>query len=961
MDLQAKILLLEEEISYLKKLLDDNRIKYAFREMPPTPKHNDTRIIEFPEITPDYAKFFYSMFKGRKDVFSHRVKLKNGNTAYIPECANRWKPGICPKSSRTKIKCSDCNNKAYVPLSQRELIKHLQGLREDCGDVIGIYPLLPDNTCNFIVYDFDNHDDSETLDWQSEVNSVRMICEKNGVDALVERSRSGKGAHIWIFFSEPVTASVARKFGAALITKGMESVSLKNFNSYDRMMPMQDSLDEGKLGNLIALPLQGRALKEGNSAFVDNNWEAYPDQWGKLKEIKKISKNFITSKIEEWCPNGQYQGILQSNTSDDSLPWEHSANTLSQDDANGIVHIILSNGIYIDKTNIRTRLQNRIRRLAAYSNPEFYKNLHIGFSTKGIPSIVYCGYDTDNYIVIPRGCLDSLCEMLNSALIPFEIDDKRHQGNHIDVSFKGNLYPEQTNAVNEISSYDTGVLSAATAFGKTVVGAYLISKIKVNALVLVRNTEILRNWIDDLGKFLQINEELPTYKTTTGRIRKRKSLIGTISSGKNTLTGIVDIAMITSLGKGEDLLPDVKNYGMVIVDECHHAAAATDEDVLRTITAKYVYGMTATPKRDDGQTRKIFMQLGPIRFRYTAKDRAQKQGIGHFVYPRFTRLVNLETEQQHISELYKLVIGSEIRNSQIVKDVRHCISLGRTPLVITKQKGHASILYNLLQDSSSHIFLLQGGRSSKERDKLRQEMNAVPDTESIILVAIDKYIGEGFNYPRLDTLFITMPMAWEGNIEQYAGRLNRDYEGKKDVIIYDYIDYHIRKFSNMYAKRLCAYKKIGFEICSEVKDRQMITQSLFDWQSYASIYQKDLESATSEIIISGPAISNAKSWALITLNMRLSETGVRIIVSTLSPGSFEDGKHQAEVVQALRESGITVITTSNRHERFAVIDKNIVWYGSINLLSIEKHEDSLMRIESKEIAAELLEAIVHKT
>lgn len=474
---------------------------------------------------------------------------------------------------------------------------------------------------------------------------------------------------------------------------------------------------------------------------------------------------------------------------------------------------------------------------------------------------------------------------------------------------------------------------------------------------MVRNTEILKNWIDDLGKFLQINEELPTYKTATGRIRKRKSLIGTISSGKNTLTRIIDVAMITSLGKGEDILPDINNYGMVIVDECHHAAAATDEDVLRAVNAKYVYGMTATPKRDDGQARKIFMYLGPIRFRYTAKDRALKQGIGHFVYPRFTRLISLETEKQHISGLYKSVIGSEIRNSQIVRDVKHCISLGRTPLVITKQKEHASILYKLLQDSSDHIFLLQGGRSSKERDKLRQEMNAVPASESVILVAIDKYIGEGFNYPRLDTLFITMPMAWEGNVEQYAGRLNRDYEGKKDVIIYDYVDYHIRQFSNMYAKRLCAYKKIGFEICSEVKDRQMVTQSLFDWQSYIGVYQKDLESATSEVIISGPAISNAKSRALIALSVRLSETGVKIIVSTLSPESFEDGTHQAEVVQALRESGITVITTSNRHERFAVIDKNIVWYGSINLLSKEKPEDSLMRIESKEIAAELLETI----
>ncbi|MBQ9604568.1 MAG: hypothetical protein IJR45_04045 [Firmicutes bacterium] len=261
--------------------------------------------------------------------------------------------------------------------------------------------------------------------------------------------------------------------------------------------------------------------------------------------------------------------------------------------------------------------------------------------------------------------------------------------------------------------------------------------------------------------------------------------------------------------------------------------------------------MTATPKRDDGQEKKIFMQLGPIRFRYTAKDRAEKQGIGHFIYPRFTRLIVTEKGLK-LAELNKLVIESEIRNLQIINDAAECVQNGRTPLIMTKQREHAQKLYDRLKDKAKHVFLLQGGNGAKARSELRQKMLKVPENETMLIVATGQYIGEGFNYPRLDTLLLAMPISWSGNVEQYAGRLNRDFDSKKNVIIYDYIDGHIPMLERMYQKRLRTYKKIGFDIYSQTSEKNEETNSIFGPEEYAATFERDIRAAKKRIIVSSP-------------------------------------------------------------------------------------------------------------
>ena len=982
----SKISQLENEIEYLHGLLDNAGISYKRRaeeleDLSPDrnlafEENQGARILPV-TITKQHIQYYYHLFKGRNDVYSKRsgkVNKKTGKHGYYTQCWNFWKDGICPKKNHSQFNCGECQNQKYKELTGQVLYEHLIGAREDASDVIGLYPMFPDETVNFLVFDFDCHDDkiggddgaNLESDWMTEVNAFRKICEINEVPVLVERSRSGKGAHVWIFFEKPILASVARRFGTALLSKGAESVNMKNFKYYDRMLPAQDHIPlntkTGKpgLGNLVALPLQGQALKLGNSAFIDENWNVYPNQWECLKEVKKLSLETVEERIKEWSAEG-ILGVLSNEfeadteRTNDTKPWEKTKHSLHKEDVSSVVEIVIADKVYIGTKDMKPRMQNALRRMAAFSNPDFYKKAAMGLSTKGIPRIVFCGYDEAGYICIPRALLDSVIDRFNEVGISFTLTDNRCSGTPLDVSFNGTLYEEQMRAAKAILEHDNGILAATTSFGKTVVGAYMIAQRKTNTLILVHNTEIQKNWIEDLNKFLDVNAELPEYKTKTGRIKKRKSIIGKLHAGHNSMTDIIDVAIFSSLGKGDEIDPIIEQYGMVIMDECHHGAAQTVEDVIGSAKAKYVYGLTATPKREDGLEKKVFMQFGPIRFRYTAKERAEKQGIDHFVYPRFTRLVS--ASHLKVNEANRAVIECESRNEQIIADVENCIQNGRTPLVLTKYKEHAELLYQRLQGKADHVYLLQGGGSRKTKDEMRIQMRSIPDAESIVLVAIDKYIGEGFNFPRLDTMMLTMPAAAEGNIEQFAGRLHRDYETKKEVIIYDYVDSHIRVLEKMYHKRLRTYKKIGYEICNNIIVEKQNANTIFDIDSYEKVYEKDLLEANKEIIISSPGLNHAKVDAFVKLIKQRQEDGVKLTVITLNPEGYPEEKIEdtKKLVEILKNCGVRIKLQEHMHEHFAIIDEEIVWYGSMNFLSRAKVDDNLMRVKSKDVAQELLE------
>lgn len=960
--MEEYIKFLEDENKYLKSLLDDAGIKYDYQVEISVKKEPEQHEIKKEPISKENVLFFYSMFKGRKDVYSLRSgkpNAKTGKHGYYTQCENFWKYSLCAKRDKKNIRCMDCPNQKYKVLTGDVLVSHLKGVKEDCSDVVGLYPALPDGTCNFLVFDFDDHDDkSDFLKWHEEVNALRKICENNEVPCLVERSRSGKGAHVWIFFERPVNLKKARQFGVALLDKGADSVNQVSFDTYDRMIPAQDKL-EGGLGNLVALPLQGRAVKSGNSLFVDSDWHPYYDQWSTLRNTNKLSDAFIDEKLSLWK-----SAFISSNEDDptkgskqillDESPWE-SLDGFVTNDVNGQIKIILANKVYVDKSGLKPRLQNKIRRLAAYNNPEYFKKQAIGLPTFGIPRIVYSGEDTEQFIAIPRGCFEKLCENFRAASIGFNVEDIRNKGKNISVSFKGQLFPEQKEASSCMLERDIGVLSAATGFGKTVVGSYLISERKVNTLILVHTNEIMQNWVNDLERFLQINEDFPQYTTKSGRIKVKKNLIGRLSGAHNSLTGIIDVAMISSLGYGGTIKPFVKEYGMVIMDECHHGAAESIEAVLSEVNARYVYGLTATVKREDGKDKTVLMQFGPVLYRFTAKDKMRIQGIEHILEPKFTPIVSTKARLT-LNEAYNIIVNSDLRNSIIASDIVSCVNQGHTPLVLSKRKAQLDILFERVKGRADHILLLTGGKTQSERKALRERLNSIPANESLIILATGQYIGEGFNCSRLDTLFLAMPIAWDGNVEQYTGRLNRSYEGKDRVTVVDYVDHSIDVFANMYNKRLKTYKRIGYEFSQEAGNRQC-EKFFYDSETYYDSFRKDVINAREEVLISSPYVSSAGVERLTRICVSMVNTGVGIKLITYPSSRYtEDVKERIEIIHGkLISAGVQIKYCDYISSRYAVIDKETLWYGSMNLVSTVKEDDDEMRIVNSAIVKTLID------
>ena len=973
--LQKKINELQLENQLLKNILDRTGVSYIQEvsrlKQPEKSEEFDpdqgARIVHPREITDEMANFFYSRFWGRQDVYARRNEKKGtGEASYFTQCHNFWRE-VCPKKHKQKINCKDCPQQAYKKLTKQDILAHLRGRSYNASDVIGVYPLLPNGTCRFLVYDFDNHakgaeknDFANTDDvWVEEVEAMRTICGLNGIDPLVERSRSGRGAHIWIFFDKAVSAALVRQFGFALLEKGAEQVNLKSFKYYDRMLPAQDMLPERGVGNLIALPLQGKALEKGNSAFVDSSWNVYPNQWEVLWSKPRLSAEFLEMKIKEWsAADLSEDGCGESKNRD--KPWK-GKEVFRVEDVEGRLNITLSNGIYVDSLNLRPGIQNKIRRMAALRNPVYYKNQAIGTANFDTSQWIYLGKDYLNgYIQIPRGLYGKMLENMQRAGIEYEVEDERQPGKTINVSFKGELKDEQKPALRELIKYDNGILHAATAFGKTVVCSAVIAEKKVNTLILLESSALIEQWREALETFLEIREELPEYKTKTGRTKVRKSLIGKLQGAHDSMAGIVDIAMVGSLCKKGEWHPFLDRYGMVIVDECHHAASDTIANVLREVKAKYVYGVTATPKRADGLEKINNMLIGPIRYSYTSKEKAKTQGIDHLVYPRFTRAVpprGVVSEKMHPNEAYEIIRNNELRDEQIVSDVRECIAAGRTPVVLSKYKDHSQRLYERLKEDADKVFLMTGNNSKKEHSRIREQLQAVESEETMLLVATGSLVGEGFDLPRLDTLIMATPVSFRSVVEQYAGRLNRDYAGKQNVIVYDYVDSHISMFDKMYAKRLKAYKQIGYEVCGGLHDEKQEANAIFDSENYGAVYKKDLLEANKNIVISSPAISGKKIYELIGLLKERQFSGLEVTIVTWPPDSYGygDSAFWMQLHEDMRQAGFYIKTVEESCEHFAIIDQKLVWYGNMNLLGKEKTEDSMMRVMSKAVAAELME------
>ncbi len=555
--------------------------------------------------------------------------------------------------------------------------------------------------------------------------------------------------------------------------------------------------------------------------------------------------------------------------------------------------------------------------------------------------------------------LEDVTAKCDKAGIAYHMQDVRCGGNAIRVSFQGQLKESQIPAVEAMLKQETGILHAATAFGKTVVCCHMIAEKKVNTLILLQSSALIEQWESAMENFLTIDEELPEYETPTGRRKRRKSVIGRLQGAHDSTTGIIDIAMVGSVCKKGEFHRRLKEYGMVIVDECHHAASDTFAEILQEVRAKYVYGVTATPLRSDGLEKINYMLLGSVRYQFTAKDRAKEQGIAHLVYPRFTRAVapRFQQDNMHPNEAYEMLRENEDRDALIINDVIKCIAEGRTPVILSRYIDHSRKLYDRLRNCADEVFLLSGENTKKQHHAVLEQMKQVKADKSMILVATGKLIGEGFDYPRLDTLIMAMPVSWKSVVEQYAGRLNRDYEGKKSVIIYDYVDSHISMFEKMYHKRLKAYKQIGYDICAGNTVEKQNAGAIYDIDTYAEVYRKDLLTANKEIIVASPVISGPKIEELMQSLKSQQEKGVQIRIVTWKPDryGFGDSAYWMELQERMQNNGVEMNLVEDDCQHYCIIDREVVWYGSMNFLGKEDCEDNLMRVCSKEIAAELLE------
>jgi superfamily II DNA or RNA helicase len=780
-----------ERLMGLLSLRENNNAILENRSEPPLIRVTENSIIVNARSSTDQkVALFRSLFQGRTDVYPIRWESKNGKSGYSPACANEWDRTVCMKP---KIKCAECNYREFLPVGDSVIFDHLAG-----KITIGVYPLLFDETCLFLAVDFDKST------WKEDSKAFIETCRELNIPASLERSRSGNGCHVWIFFESPIEASLARSLGTAILSRTMEKRHQIGFDSFDRMFPNQDTMPKGGFGNLIALPLQGKSKANGNCVFLDDNFEPYKDQWLYLCSIQKITEDKVESIIRDL---NFHSGLLfiDKRAFEDIEDEEPRMLGLNQGIKNNVIEgpfpskvkLVQSNLLYIEKQGLSSAFLYKLMGLGAFPNPEFFKAQAMRLPTYGKPRIISCADDFKNYIGLPRGCRDEVEEFFNTHKVIIEWDDQCFLGKKVNVNFTGELNEIQKQVVQELVKHDQGILSATTAFGKTVVGSWMIAERKVNTLILVHRRQLMDQWKERLASFLDISPKL----------------IGQIGGGKDKPTGIIDIGVIQSLNHKGVVKELVEEYGQIIVDECHHVSAFSFEQVMKKAKAKYVLGLTATPVRKDGHHPIVMMQCGPIRYQVDAKSQAAIRPFDNILIPRYTNFsIPSEAPKLTIQEIYALIAEDESRNDLIFDDLLQALEAGRSPVLLTERTSHVEYFSERLKGFAKNVIVLRGGMGKKHRIALAEQLASIPEEEERVLIATGRYIGEGFDDARLDTLFLAMPISWKGTLQQYVGRLHRLHHNKKEVQVYDYVDSDVPMLKRMYDKRITGYNALGYQV-----------------------------------------------------------------------------------------------------------------------------------------------------
>jgi superfamily II DNA or RNA helicase len=740
--------------------------------------------------TTQKVALFRRLFRGRTDVYPVRWESKTtGKSGYSPACGNEWRLGICAKP---RFKCADCVNRLLIPVSDEVIYRHLAG-----DHTVGIYPLLEDDSCHFLAVDFDEEE------WREDAQAFIQSCDELGVPVALEISRSGEGAHAWIFFTDRVPARDARRLGTAIISQTCARTRQLKLTSYDRLFPNQDSMPKGGFGNLIALPLQKQPREHGWSVFVDAELRPYADQWVFLASIQPLAHQDIEPTILRASGGVHPLDVSFVDEEDLATPWKLESPTAKR--LTGMMPesltVTLASQIYFEKSQLPQALANRLIRLAAFQNPEFYRAQAMRMSVWDKPRVIGNAENFPHHIALPRGCLEAAQELLRDNGIGCELRDERCAGDVLDVRFVGTLRPDQEEAVAAILERDMGVLSATTAFGKTVVAAAMIARRGVNTLVLVHRTALLYQWQERLRAFLNVG-----------------TVIGTIGGGKSKPSSRIDIALMQSLSRQGEVDRLVENYGHIIIDECHHVGAISFDAILKRTKARFLLGLTATPIRRDGLHPIIFMRCGPLR--YTAATAAGAPKDLEVVAYSHSTSIDLAADEG-IQAVFRHLAEDVERTAAIAGQVMAAYAQGGKVLVLTERTEHLEAIRDALWELETLPFMLHGRMSRNHRAAVVAELEALSEDAPRILLATGKLVGEGFDHPPLDTLVLAMPVSWRGTLQQYAGRLHREHAGKTKVRIIDFVDTGHPALIRMWEKRQRGYRAMGYQVVSTARDLRL--------------------------------------------------------------------------------------------------------------------------------------------
>jgi superfamily II DNA or RNA helicase len=750
-------------------------------------------VAQVPTTAEEKVALFLSLFRCREDVFPKLWENpRKGTSGYSPACRNEWVPGKCEKP---KTKCSECPNQAFLALDAEAVEAHLRG---NC--TVGSYAIRADDTCTFLACDFDGDG------WQDGAVSYRQVGMELGIDAALERSRSGNGAHAWLFFSEPVPARLARRLGTLLLARALDRRPQISFRSFDRFFPNQDFLPKGGFGNLIALPLQRTPRERGNSVFLVSDIEPAADQWEYLARIRRLGLNDVESVLRRIAVpeavsvrDGTADAELSDIRADD---WLLAAGDRDRglQMAGRAVTIRVDSQLTISLDDLPPRLVGRLKRLAAFPNPEFYKLNRMRLPTYPHPRIIFSGELQTDQLVLPRGVLDAAVQVLRSAGAVVSVQDERQRPKRLRLGFRGTLTPDQQKAVRVLRKSEFGVFVAPPGAGKTVVACALIALRKTPTLILMHRQPLVEQWRSRLTEFLDVSDRE----------------IGSVSGTKKRATGKVDIAMLQTLSRADGLGRVLPHYGQVVVDECHHIPALSFEAVLRQLPATFILGLTATPYRKDGLQKIIHFQCGPVRHEIRTADGGV---LSKRVCVRETGFRTPESAgpKAPIHVIWHHLVTDVARTEMIADDVVQALLKGKVPLVISDRRDHLQSLSEEIKkqvcETPVRVFRLDGEMPLPARKRLMSELHsALEQKQKACLLSTASLIGEGFDLPALDTLFLAMPISFKGRIVQYAGRLHRLHEGKRDVEVYDYVDSHCAMALKMYRNRLRAYRDMGYAV-----------------------------------------------------------------------------------------------------------------------------------------------------